>query len=151
MRVVHGREEVRLLHHQARRVGLEEGDVVLEDQTRGQLGATAYGVANDGVHGVALRHRLLHEVPLLERGDRRRGVGARAQARELRERCEIDTVSLDVREHPEHPARLRRETLPRPRHQERHLGEVVLVIDDAHRLDAVRVEERRDLGDRRRT
>jgi len=44
----------------------------------------------------ASRHRSLHEMPILECLDR--GLGARLQVRELGERCEVDVVSLDVRE-----------------------------------------------------
>src|SRR5687768_13482876 len=110
---------MRLLELESLWILLEQRDVVGKDAVGVRFGAACDGVTNDGVQRVALAHRLLHEAPALELGERR---AQPRDARKLGERCRIYVIAFYVREHSEDAARCLAEPRPSPADEQRDLG-----------------------------
>ncbi len=146
MRVIHGGEQVRLLEQQAAWLAFEQRDVVPEQARVIGAGAAAHGVPDYGVQSEAPRGRLLDQAKGPERIER--ALGLLPDAREGGQRRPVDVVAFDVSEHREHTAARRREAAPRPIDEQRHFGQVVLVLDGDDSLDAALAERRAEPRDR---
>lgn len=90
----------------ARGVGEAREESLDSKRGRDRFGSLLNGVANDGMESEAVRHRLLHEMPAFERGNRIVDVSG-WNGRELRERDAIDVVTFGIGQHGEHPPALR--------------------------------------------
>lgn len=96
-------------------------DIVLEDPRGGErFGLLSHRVTYDRVQRIAARHRLLHEMPTLERCNRVVDPG-RLDVGEPRERRQVDVVALDRGEHAEHAPALYWQAWPGPRDQQCNL------------------------------
>lgn len=139
VREVHGREQVRLLEQKPRRLALEQGHVVPVEARRIEARAFAHGVPDHGVERETAAHRLLHEVPALERAKRRLRVIR--GARELGQRLGVHVVTLDVSQHRKHAPALDAETRPGPIDEQRDLGQIVFVLDRDDARHAASLQE----------